>query len=57
MNVGDAVQGTIRKVRIIIEAATKTHKQTDLQTLLAQMPENYQSEELDWDKPVGKEEW
>ena len=37
--------------------ATKTRKRADLKALLAQMPEDYQQEELDWGKPVGKEEW
>ena len=57
MEVGDEVQVTIRNGRIIIEGVTKTHKRADLKTLLSQMPEDYQPEELDWDKPVGKEEW
>ena len=57
MNVGDEVQVTIRNGRIIIETAAKTRKRADLKALLAEMPEDYQPEELDWGKPVGKEEW
>ncbi len=57
MNVGDEVQVTIRNGRIIIETATRTRRRADLKALLAQMPEDYQPEELDWGKPVGKEEW
>ena len=57
MNVGDDVHVRIRNGRIIIEMANRTHKPTDLKALLAQMPENYQPEELDWGKPIGKEEW
>ena len=57
MNVGDEVQVTIRNGRIIIETATRTRRRADLKALLAQMPEGYQPEELDWGKPVGKEEW
>ena len=57
MNVGDEVQVTIRNGRIIIETTTRTRKRADLKALLAQMPEDYQPEELDWGKPVGKEEW
>ena len=57
MNVGDEVQVTIRNGRIIIEMATKTRRRADLKALLAQMPEDYQPGELDWGKPVGKEEW
>lgn len=57
MNVGDEVQVTIQNGRIVIETAARTHKRTDLKTLLSQMPEDYQPEEFDWGKPVGKEEW
>ena len=57
MNVGDEVQVTIQNGRIIIETATRTHRRTDLKALLAQTPEDYQPEEIDWGKPVGKEEW
>ncbi len=57
LNVGDEVQVTIQNGRIIIETATKTYKRADLKTRLAQMPDDYQPEELDWGKPVGKEEW
>lgn len=57
MSVGDEVQVTIQNGRIIIETATRTRRRADLKALLAQMPEDYQPEELDWGKPVGKEEW
>ena len=57
MNTGDEVQVTIQNGRIIIEMATRTRRRADLKALLAQMPEDYQPEELDWGKPVGKEEW
>ena len=57
MNIGDEVQVTIQNGRIIIEIATRTRRRTDLKVLLAQMPEDYQPEEIDWGKPLGKEEW
>ena len=57
MNVGDKVQVTIQNGRIIVETATQARRRIDLQTLLAKMPEDYQPEELDWGKPVGKEVW
>ena len=57
MNVGDEVQITIENGRIIIETANRRRRRADLKALLAQMPEDYQPEELDWGKPVGKEEW
>ena len=56
MNVGDEVQVTINNGRIIIETATRTRRRAELKALL-ELPEDYQPEELDWGKPVGKEEW
>ena len=57
MNIGDEVQITIQNGRIIVETATQARRRTDLQALLAQMPEDYEPEEIDWGKPVGKEVW
>ncbi len=57
MNVGDEVQVTVQNGRIIIESAAQALRRTDFQTLLAEMPEDYQPEETDWGKPVGKEVW
>ena len=57
MSVGAEVQVTIQNGRIVVEVANQTRKRANLKTLLAQMPDDYQPEELDWGKPVGKEEW
>ena len=57
MNVGDDVQVTIQNGRIIVETVAQARRRTDLQVLLTKMPEDYQSEEIDWGKPVSKEEW
>ena len=57
MSVGAEVQVTIQNGRIVVEIANQTRKRANLKTLLAQMPDDYQPEELDWGKPVGKEEW
>lgn len=57
IKVGDEVQVTIQNGRIIIETSAIARKRTDLQKLLADIPEEYQPEEIDWGKPVGKEEW
>ncbi len=57
INIEDEVQVTIQNGRIIVETATQARRRIDLQTLLAKMPEDYQPEELDWGKPVGKEVW
>ena len=57
INVGDEVQVTIQSGKIVVEVVTRTRKRANLKVLLAQMPEDYKPEELDWGKPVGKEEW
>ena len=57
MSIGDEVQVTIQNGRIVVEIASRTRKRVNLEALLAQMPDDYQPEELDWGKPVGKEEW
>ena len=57
MSVGAEVQVTIQNGRIVVEVANQTRKRANLKTLLAQMPDDYQPEELNWGKPVGKEEW
>jgi antitoxin MazE len=57
INVGDEVQVTIQNGRIIVETVAQARRRTDLQALLTKMPEDYQPEEIDWGKPVSKEEW
>ena len=55
INVGDEVNVSVQKGRIIVEPVTSRHY--DLKTLVSQMPEGYQSEEIDWGAPMGKEVW
>ncbi len=57
INVGDEVNVSIRKGRIIVEPVAKVRGRYDLKTLVAKMPKAYQPEEQDWGPPVGKEVW
>ncbi len=57
MNVGDEVNVSVQKGRIIVESATKVRGKYDLKELVSNIPQEYQAEELDWGEPVGKEEW
>ena len=57
MNVGDEVNVSVQKGRIIVESATKVRGKYDLKELISKIPQEYQVEELDWGEPVGKEEW
>ena len=57
INVGDEVSVSVENGRIIVEPATKVRGKYDLKELVSKIPQEYQAEELDWGKPVGKEEW
>ncbi len=57
INVGDEVNVSIRKGRIIVEPVAKVRGRYDLKMLVAKMPKRYQPEEQDWGPPVGKEVW
>ena len=57
INVGDEVSVSVENGRIIVEPATKVRGKYDLKELVSKIPQKYQAEELDWGKPVGKEEW
>ena len=57
INVGDEVSVSVQRGRIIIESVTKVRRKYDLRELVSKMPQEYQTEELDWGEHVGKEEW
>ena len=57
INVGDEVKVSVEKGRIIVEPVTKVRGKYDLKTLVSKMPKGYQTEELDWGPPVGREAW
>ncbi len=57
MNVGDEVNVSVEKVRIIVESVTKVRGKYDLKDLVSKIPQECQVEELDWGESAGKEEW
>jgi len=57
INVGDEVNVSVQKGRIIIEPVTKVRGRYDLKELVSKIPQEYQAEELDWGEPIGKEVW
>lgn len=57
MNVGDAVQVSVRARKIIIEPVKKVRGRYDLKKLVSRMPAGYRVEEAKWGVPVGKEAW
>ncbi len=57
INVGDEVNVTVQDGKIIIETVNRLRNVYDLKELVSKIPKDYQAEELDWGRPVGKEEW
>jgi len=57
IQVGDEVEVSVRGRKIVIEPLEKVRGRYDLRELVAQMPEDYVAEEVDWGRPVGKEVW
>lgn len=57
INIGDEVNVSVRKGRIIVESVTKVRGRYDLKALVSKMPKKYQPEEQGWGPPVGKETW
>ena len=57
IHVGDEVNVSVQKGRIIVEPVARVRSRVDLNALVAKMPKGYQTEELDWGPPAGKEAW
>lgn len=57
IQIGDEVNISVQEGKIIIEPVNKVHGRYDIRVLVAEMPEEYQVEEVDWGAPVGKEDW
>ena len=57
LGVGDEVDISVKEGILIITPAKRIRGRHKLEDLVARIPENYQSEELDWGDPVGKEAW
>ncbi|MEM7117743.1 MAG: AbrB/MazE/SpoVT family DNA-binding domain-containing protein [Chloroflexota bacterium] len=57
VDVGDEVSVTIQDGKIIVEPVKRIHGKYDIRDLVAQIPQDYEAEEVDWGEPVGKEAW
>lgn len=57
INVGDEVKMSIQDKKVIIEAVKPQRGKYRLKDLVARMPKDYRAAEVEWGKPVGKEEW
>ncbi len=57
LGVGDKVEISVRDGIIVIAPIRKDRGKYRLEDLVAKIPEDYQADEIDWGKPVGKEAW
>lgn len=57
LGVGDEVDISVKDGVMIVTPAKKIRGKHRLEDLVARIPENYQTGEVDWGDPVGKEVW
>ncbi len=57
ISVGDKVDIDIQKGQIVIAPVKSLEKKHSLQELISLIPDDYQSSEVNWGSPIGKETW
>ena len=57
IHVGDEVDVSVRRGRIIVDPVSRIRGRYDLKALVSKMPDDYQPDEFDWGPPTGKELW
>lgn len=57
LGVGDDVDISVKDGVIIVTPAKMVRGKYNLNDLVARIPEDYQTGEMDWGDPVGKEVW
>ena len=57
LGVGDEVDISVKDGVMIVTPAKKIRGKHSLKDLVARIPENYKTGEVDWGEPVGKEDW
>ena len=57
LGVGDEVDISVKDGVMIVTPAKRIRGRHSLKDLVSRIPENYQTDEVDWGKPVGKEIW
>ncbi len=56
-SIGDEVEVYSQEGKIIIEPVKRIRGKISLKSLVKKIPQNYKAQEVDWGKPLGKEEW
>jgi antitoxin MazE len=57
ISIGDVVDVSARDGVIVITPVRRIRGKQSLKDLVSRIPENYESEEMDWGRPVGREAW
>jgi antitoxin MazE len=57
LGVGDEVDISVKDGVMIVTPAKTVRGKHNLKDLVSRIPKNYQTGELDWGEPVGKEVW
>lgn len=57
LGVGDEVDISIKDGIMIVTPAKRIRGRHKLEDLVARIPEDYQTSEVDWVEPAGKEVW
>jgi antitoxin MazE len=57
VSVGDDVDVAVRDGVIVVTPVERTRGKVSLRKLVAQIPINYKSEDIDWGTRVGREVW
>ena len=57
LGIGDQVDISVKDGIMIVTPAQKIRGRYKLKDLVARIPENYQTSEVEWGEPVGKEAW
>ncbi len=57
IHIGDEVRVSVQDGKIIVEPVNRIHGRYDIKELIAQMPDDYQAEKVNWGPPQGREVW
>lgn len=57
LEVGDEVDISVKDGVMIVTPGKKIRGLHSLEEMVARIPENYETTEVDWGEPVGKEVW
>ena len=57
ISIGDDVDVSARDGVIVITPIRRIRGKQRLEDLVSRIPENYEIEEIDWGRPVGREAW